>query len=130
MIKVKQIALDWLPSLMAAGLLVQATDALAAAPSGDAQTQAREILLGNRAAARGPLVSEKMVLDLRIPARAADAGQAARGLILGTPSTEELPLGAQTLQARATPFAASRASHAGRQDAQAQARRLIHGGAA
>jgi len=125
MSKYRQIALKWLPPLMTAGLLLQASAAVAAAPSGDAQVQARQILVG--AGARP--ASRIAFPAVRAPARAGDAAQAARGLILSSPDQDELPLGAQTLQARVTPLAESRVARSGRQDAQAQARRLIHGGA-
>jgi len=127
MITLKRIALTWLPPLIAAGSLVQASDALAAAPAGDAQTQAREILLGDRVAPGGQVAAGAVVLSIQLAAPAGDAALAARGLILGQ-GPEELPIRAQTL-AQVTPLTGSRAGHTARQDAQAQARRLIHGGA-
>jgi hypothetical protein len=130
MTTLRRISLNWLPPLMAVGFLAQASDVLAAAPSGGAQAQARELLLGNSAASHGPIAAGGAGMDLRIPGRGADAAHAARDLILGSPGPQQLPVSAQTLQARVTPFAAFHGARTGRQDAQAQARRLIHGGAA
>jgi hypothetical protein len=124
MIKLKQIALNWAPPLLAAVCLVQAGDALAGAAADDAQAQARRVLVApaGAGAPRG--------LSVPVFARASDAARAARGLLLGSPPHEELPMSVQTLQARVTSLGGARAPRAGRQDAQAQARRLIHGGAA
>jgi hypothetical protein len=118
-----RIALSRLPALLAAAFLAQTGVALAAAPAEDAHTQARQLLAAPGGHAPGGR-------DLRVPARAGDAALSARGLLLGSAGQEHLPLRRQTLQARVSPEGAPHPGRAGRQDAQAQARRLIHGGVA
>jgi hypothetical protein len=125
MITLKRFSLNLVAPLLAAGLLVQG-DALAATTPDDAQALARRLLVAPAAAAATPGTR----LDARVAAATADAARDARGLILNRPSRVELPLKAQPLQARATSVEASRTAGTGGQDAQAQARRLIHGGAA
>jgi hypothetical protein len=125
MMTLKRFSLNLMAPLLAAGLLVQG-DALAAAPPDDAQALARQTLVGRAGAA----ATAGTRLDARVAAATADAARDARGLILNRPSRVELPLTAQPLQARVTSVEASHTARRGRQDAQAQARRLIHGGAA
>jgi hypothetical protein len=126
MITLKRIALNSLPALLAGTFLVGTTGALAAPAAGDAQGQARELLV----APAGDAASAAPRLVIRSSGRAPDAARAARGLILGSQDPGELPASAQTLQARATPLAAAlRTARTARQDAQAQARHLLRGAA-
>jgi hypothetical protein len=123
MIKLNRIVLGQLPALLAAGLLAHTSDALAAAPAGDAQAQAQQLLAAPRSeAAPGGVHREP-----RVPAVTSDAALSARGLILGGAGQEHLRSRGQTLQASVAPEAAPRRVRPGRQDAQAQARRLLHG---
>jgi hypothetical protein len=125
MITLKRVALKGLPALLASSFLVGTTAALAAPAAGDAQTQARQLVL----APAGDAASAGVRLDIRSGPRAADAALAARALILGTERQEALPITAEALQARVTPVAALRTARTARQDAQAQARHLLRGAA-
>ena len=122
MINPKDIALHFLPPLVAALCLLPAAEVCAAAPAGDAQAQARAIL----AAPRSEAAPGEERSPVRVLGRAGDAALAARSLLLGDVAPQVRRMDALTLQARL----ALRTGRAARQDAQAQARRLIHGGAA
>ncbi len=121
----KTWASNGLPALVAAGLLVQPGDARAA-PAGDAQTHARQMLLAPQAR----ITSGNAWLNTRVAARTGDALEEARGLILGTRAEKSPRSSAPMLEIGALPLAAARVTRVVPQDAQAQARRLIHGGAA
>ena len=116
----KQMVPNFMPPLMVALCLVSGNEAFAAA-AGDAQAQARQVLL----APGGAGGAREVRADVRVLARGSDAALAARRLLLGT--LEQPRMNASKLQARLAPPGDARAVRAARQDAQAQARRLIHG---
>ena len=123
----KRISLNWSMPLVTVSLLLQSPSGLAAAPAPDAQAQARATILGSRLT---PDAGSATHAAVPTPAADADAALAARALIVGSPDSQGLRLRLQALQARVEPFAGLRARNVAREDAQVQARRLLHGGAA
>jgi hypothetical protein len=119
MIKLKRIALNSMPPLVLALCLMPASAVFAAAPAADAQAQARQILMAPRATA----TSGGARAYLREPGSGSDAAHAAQRLLLGGVPREQAGTSASALAA----LAGSHAARASRQDAQAQARGLIHG---
>jgi hypothetical protein len=115
----RQIALNLMPAVLLALCVLPAAPIAAAAPAADAQAQAREVL----AAPHGDAAAGDVRFHVGVGGKPGDAGQAARSLILGGVPREEARANVLTLQARLT----LRVGRTGRQDAQAQARRLIHG---
>jgi hypothetical protein len=118
MITLKKIVPNFVPPLVVALCLVSSHEALAGAAAGDAQAQARQVLVA-------PGDSRPPRAQVRVPRGESDAALAARRLLLGAAPAPRLE--AATLQARLAPLSGARAVRAAREDAQAQARRLIHG---
>jgi hypothetical protein len=117
----KTLAHRWV--LISAGILLYANGVLAAQPVGDAQQQARDLLLSTVNGQARTIDKFSAVASDRPQRSNPDPQEQARQMISGMPSRGSVAVGA----AASTPAASTRSNHRTYSDPQEMARRLLLG---
>ncbi len=120
----KTLAHRWV--LISAGILLHANGVLAGQPVGDAQQQARDLLLGTVNGQARTIDKFPVVAAHRHQRSNPDPQEQARQMISGTPNRGSVAVGA----AASAPAASTRSNHRTYSDPQEMARRLLLGQAA
>jgi hypothetical protein len=120
----KTLAHRWV--LISAGILLYGNGVLAAQPVGDAQQQARDLLLGTVNGQARTIDKFPVVAADRLQRSNPDPQEQARQMISGMPNRGSVAVGA----AASTPAASTRSNHRTYSDPQEMARRLLLGQAA
>ena len=107
--------------LISAGILLLANGAIAGQPVGDAQQQARDLLLGTVNGQARTIDKFPVVAADRLQRSNPDPQEQARQMISGMPNRSSVAVGA----AASTPAASTRPNHRTYSDPQEMARRLL-----